>query len=129
MLKKFVQFVFFLCLFYQFKPNKKRNRIRMKRIIVDYSKITKEIMDLLVEKYPDGYNAIDVISFRDKNKNLIDAIQVESNDAVYLVKVSKKLSNTMEEYDTNDEQYEDYDDQDLLFDTELPEAAAETDEY
>lgn len=92
----------------------------MKRIIVDYSKITKEIMDLLVEKYPEGYNAIDVLSFRDKDKNLIDAIQVESEDAVYLVKVSKRLSNTMEEYDTNDEQYDDYDDQDLLFDTEFP---------
>lgn len=92
----------------------------MKRIIVDYSKITKEIMDLLVEKYPEGYNAIDVLSFRDKDKNLIDAIQVESEDAVYLVKVSKRLSNTMEEYDTNDERYDDYDDQDLLFDTEFP---------
>ncbi len=92
----------------------------MKRIIVDYNKITKEILDLLVTTYPNGYNTMDIVSFRDKNMNLIDAIQVQNEDTIYLVKVSNKLTDTMEEYDTEDRTYDGFEDQDLLFDTELP---------
>ena len=90
----------------------------MKRIIVDYSKLTNEILDLLVEKYPDGYNAMDIISFRDANKNLIDAVRVETEDTIYLVKVSKKLENSMEEHEVDEEindNDEFNDDDDLIF--------------
>ncbi len=38
----------------------------MKRIIVDYAKLTTNILDLLVDKYPDGYNSED--SFDDFNE-------------------------------------------------------------
>ena len=75
----------------------------MKRIIIDYQKLTDEILDLLVAKYPDGYNNIDIISLYDKNKNRIDAIEVRGEDFVYLVKVSKKLANSMEEHNDEDE--------------------------
>ncbi|PID68298.1 MAG: hypothetical protein CR968_02315 [Flavobacteriia bacterium] len=92
----------------------------MKRIIVDYSKLTKEILDLLVEKYPDGYNAMDIINFRDAKKNLIDAIRVETEDTIYLVKVSKKLENSMEEHevDNDNDDFDDNDD-DLIFDQDI----------
>ena len=37
----------------------------MKRVIVDYAKLTNEILTLLVEKFPDGYMMIpDVIRFK-----------------------------------------------------------------
>ncbi len=71
----------------------------MKRIIVDFNKLTNEILDLLVTKYPNGYNAIDIITFHDKNKNRIDAIEVRDEDAIYLVKVSNKLADSMEGYE------------------------------
>jgi len=93
----------------------------MKRIIVDYHKITKEILDLLVTTYPNGYYTMDIVSFRDKNMNLIDALQVQSEDAIYLVKVSDKLTDTMENYDTSDDTYKHFKDQDLLFGNEIPE--------
>ena len=38
--------------------------IFMKRIIVDYNKLTSEILAMLVEKYPDGYTDSDVIRFK-----------------------------------------------------------------
>jgi len=91
----------------------------MKRVIVDYNKITKEILNLLVTTYPDGYNTMDIISFRDKNMNLIDAIQVQNHDTIYLVKISNKLTNTMEDYEITDSTYFDFEEQDLLFDDEL----------
>ena len=72
----------------------------MKRIIIDYNKLTDKILDLLVSKYPNGYNAIDIVTFHDKNKNRIDAIEVRDDDAIYLVKVSNKLVNSMEEHES-----------------------------
>lgn len=101
----------------------------MKRIIVDYSKLTNEILDLLVAKYPEGYNAMDIISFRDAHKNLIEAVQVESSDTIYLVKVSKKLATSMEEHDTEHVDYETEEpfvDEDMMFEEE-PELGEEPD--
>ena len=36
----------------------------LKRVIVDFQKLTPEILALLVEKYPDGYDDDHIISFR-----------------------------------------------------------------
>lgn len=100
----------------------------MRRIIVDYSKLTKEILDLLVAKYPEGYNAMDIVSFRDMHKNLIEAVQVETEDTIYLVKVSKKLQTSMEEHDTDADfdPAENYEEDDLIF-REDPEIGEEPD--
>ena len=82
----------------------------MKRIIVDYKKLTPEILSLLVEKYPDGYDDDHVISFRNASNELVEAVEVTTEDTKYLVKVSTKLEVTMENYDEDD--YEDFDDDD-----------------
>lgn len=80
----------------------------MKRIIVDYKKLTPEILGLLVEKYPDGYDDDQVISFKNAKNETIDAVEVRTQDAIYLVKVSTRLENTMANYDEDD-----YDDADF----------------
>ena len=74
----------------------------MKRIIVDYKKLTPEILGLLVEKYPDGYDDDQIISFRNAKNEIIDAVEVRTEDTVYLVKVSTRLENTMANYDEDD---------------------------
>ena len=48
----------------------------MKRIIVDYSKLTNEILNLLVEKFPDGYDDSNIIRFRNQHNELIEAVEV-----------------------------------------------------
>lgn len=83
---------------------------KRKRIIVDFKKLTPEILGLLVEKYPDGYDEDQIISFRNANNELVEAVEVTTEDTKYLVKVSTKLVKTMEDYDEDD--YEDYDDDD-----------------
>ncbi|TVZ28503.1 hypothetical protein JM83_3634 [Gillisia sp. Hel_I_86] len=80
----------------------------MKRIIVDYKKLTPEILSLLVDKYPDGYDDDHVISFKNAKNEHIEAVEVRTEDSIYLVKVSTKLENTMANYDE-----EDYDDSDF----------------
>ena len=75
----------------------------MKRVIVDYAKLTNEILNLLVDKFPDGYDDTDIISFRNAKNELIEAVEVRTEDTIYLVKVSTKLSDRIENYDEDDE--------------------------
>ena len=82
----------------------------LKRVIVDYKKLTPEILALLVEKYPDGYDDDQIISFRNAKNEWIEAVEVSTEDTKYLVKVSTKLQVTMENYDEED--YADYDSDD-----------------
>ncbi len=75
----------------------------MKRVIVDYAKLTNEILNLLVEKFPDGYDDSDVIRFRNAKNELIEAVEVKTEDTIYLVKISTKLADRIENYDEDDE--------------------------
>ena len=75
----------------------------MKRIIVDYVKLTNEILNLLVEKFPDGYDDSNIIRFRNAQNELIEAVEVRTEDTIYLVKVSTKLADRIENYDEDDE--------------------------
>jgi hypothetical protein len=75
----------------------------MKRIIVDYAKLTGDILNLLVEKFPDGYDSSDIIRFRNAKDELIEAVEVRTEDTIYLVKVSTKLANRMEKFDEVDD--------------------------
>ena len=71
----------------------------MKRIIVDYSKLTNEILNLLVEKFPDGYDDSNIVRFRNAQNELIEAVEVRTEDTIYLVKVSTKLASRLEKYE------------------------------
>ncbi len=92
----------------------------LKRIIVDYKKLTPEVLKLLVEKYPDGYDDRDIISFKKPNGEKIDAVEVLSDSTKYLVKISSKLEYTMANFDVEDNG--DFDDEDqAVSDLELDE--------
>ncbi|WP_034892443.1 hypothetical protein [Gillisia sp. Hel_I_29] len=96
----------------------------MKRVIVDYKKLTPEILSLLVEKYPDGYDDDQVISFKNAKNETVEAIEVRTEDSIYLVKVSTRLENTMANYDEDD--YEDSDFNEPI--VEIPEKNIEEEE-
>jgi hypothetical protein len=82
----------------------------LKRVIVDFKKLTPEVLKLLVEKYPDGYDDRNIISFKNAQGERIEAVEVTTDDTKYLVKISTKLEVTMANYDEDD--YEDFDDND-----------------
>ena len=77
----------------------------MKRAIVDYKKLTKDILALLVEKYPEGYQDHDVIRFKNAKHETVEALEVRTEDTIYWVKVSTRLASTMERYDEDDDDY------------------------
>ncbi|WP_264521046.1 DNA primase [Flavobacterium sp. N1994] len=75
----------------------------MRRIIVDYAKLTGDILNLLVEKFPEGYDDSDIIRFRNAQNELIEAVEVRTEDTIYLVKVSTKLASRMEKFDEEED--------------------------
>ncbi|MCF1420362.1 MULTISPECIES: hypothetical protein [Mangrovimonas] len=101
----------------------------MIRKIVDYQKLNGEILDLLVEKFPDGYDDDDIISFRNAKNEIVEAVEVRTDDTIYLVKVGVRLVQAMENYsedddDDNDDSTEEKDSLDI----EMEDAEMEEDE-
>jgi len=79
----------------------------MKRVIVDYQKLNEDILDLLVEKFPDGYDDEDIISFRNIKNEIVEAVEVRTEDTIYLVKVGVRLVQAMEDYSDDDNDADD----------------------
>lgn len=75
----------------------------MRRVIVDYAKLTHEILNLLVDKFPDGYDDSNIVRFRNAQNELIEAVEVRTEDTVFLVKISTNLADRIENYDEDDE--------------------------
>ena len=80
----------------------------MKRIIVDYKKLTPEVLSLLVDKYPYGYDDDHVITFKNHKDEKIEAVEVRLEDTIYLVKISSSLQKKMEVFTEDDYDNEDY---------------------
>lgn len=91
------------------RPNK-----NLKRVIVDYNKLNDNILNLLVTNYPYGYDEDNIITFKNQQNEVVECVEVRTEDTAYLVKVSKRLVAAMEEYDNegNNHNHED-DDLDL----------------
>ncbi|MBW8241525.1 hypothetical protein K1F50_01850 [Muricauda oceani] len=65
----------------------------MKRILIDYKKLSHEVAAKLIDYYPDGYGDDDIITIKKPNGEVIEAVEVRTEDTIYLVKISKSLSN------------------------------------
>lgn len=73
----------------------------MKRIIIDYKKLTPKILKLLTEKFPDGYNDDDIITFENHKNEIIEAVEVKTSDCIYMVKIHSKLHYSMANFNAD----------------------------
>lgn len=87
----------------------------MIRKIVDFKKLTPELLGLLNEKYPDGYDEDDTINFRNAANDLVECLEIKTEDAIYLVKVSQKLADAMADFEPDSD--DDDSDDDPSFET------------
>lgn len=71
----------------------------MRRVIIDYKKLTSEILALLTKKFPDGYGDDDVIVFSNHHNEEIEAVEVRTEETIYLVKIGSKLKYSMTNFD------------------------------
>lgn len=65
----------------------------MTRRLIDYRKLDHQLAALLIETYPYGYGDEDIISFKNIQGDYVEAVQIKTADTLYLVKISKSLSN------------------------------------
>jgi len=75
----------------------------MQRVIIDYKKLTPEILSLLTTKFPDGYGDSDIITFKNHKNETIDAVEVRTDETIYLVKIGKHLVDSMANIDLVDD--------------------------
>ncbi|MEO0573497.1 MAG: hypothetical protein AAF039_17475 [Bacteroidota bacterium] len=73
----------------------------MRRVIIDYKRLDREIASLLIELYPHGYGDDDIIILKKPNGELIEAVEVKTADTIYLVKISQSLSNFISNFEEN----------------------------
>ncbi|MEA1785378.1 hypothetical protein U1E44_04680 [Arenibacter sp. GZD96] len=71
----------------------------MKRVLVDYKKLSLDVAALLIENYPYGYGDEDIITFKNSQGEIVEAVEIRTTDTIYLVKISKSLSHFIANFD------------------------------
>lgn len=71
----------------------------MKRIIIDYKRLDHSLAALLIDLYPHGYGDEDIIILRKPNGEVVEAVEIRTDDTIYLVKISKSLSNFISNFE------------------------------
>ncbi|NHF60192.1 hypothetical protein FK220_012630 [Flavobacteriaceae bacterium TP-CH-4] len=80
----------------------------MIRRLVDYKKLDHQLAALLIETYPHGYGDDDIIVFTNANGEYVQAVEIRTEDSIYLVKISKSLANFISNFeDTIERELED----------------------
>ncbi|WP_318308359.1 hypothetical protein [Flagellimonas crocea] len=64
----------------------------MRRILIDYKKLDHKVAAILIDTYPYGYGDDDIITIKKPDGEIIEAVEVRTTDTIYLVKISKSLS-------------------------------------
>ncbi len=71
----------------------------MKRILIDYKKLDHELTALLIDAYPNGYGDEDIVAFKNHKGEFIEAVELRTEDSLYLVKISQSLSHFIANFD------------------------------
>ena len=71
----------------------------MKRLLIDYKKLSHEVAALLIETYPDGYGDDDIITFKNAQGEWVEAVELRTEDTLYLVRISKSLASFISNFD------------------------------
>ncbi len=79
-----------------------KNIPNKKRVIVDYKNITEELLQLLSEEHPYGFEG-ETIHFTNAKGERVEAVPLETADTKYLIKVSTQLITKFEAFQDDDE--------------------------
>jgi len=84
-------------------------------VIKDYKSMTPDLMALLVEAYPDGFEYdTEYFYFTNAKGERVEAVPLETEDTKYLIKVSTTLVQNFEAFESDDDSDSDPED----FDTD-----------
>jgi len=88
-----------------------KNIPNKKRVIVDYKNITQDLLQLLSDVYPEGFED-DTIFFTNAKGERVEAVPLETDDTKYLVKISAQLVTKFENFQDDDDDDADTDTED-----------------
>lgn len=71
------------------------------KVVTDYSKLTPELLELFNETYPQGI-AGQTIRFPNSKGEIVTAVRLETEDRIYLVKLSAKAKEILTEEDLDE---------------------------
>jgi hypothetical protein len=74
----------------------------LKRIIKDYKTLGQEHIDLINEHYPNGFENDNLISFVTPKGQFIKALEIRTEDTIYLFKIDKNMEVDNQEGSDND---------------------------
>jgi hypothetical protein len=101
----------------------------MKRVIKDFKTITPEVMALINDQYPYGYEDTQLVTFVNAKGEFVKALEVRTDEIVYLIKLDRKLdehiNDYMEDSDSDSESSEDISFDSGSVDVEIEDAAEE----
>ena len=80
----------------------------MKRVIKDFKAITDDVVALINEQYPYGYEDSQLVTFVNAKGEFVKALEVKSDEITYLIKLGTKLNEHINEYMDSDEEEDDY---------------------
>lgn len=83
--------------------------INKPRLVTSFEKIGKEVQEQIKLEYPEGFSQ-HLITFNNKDGDKISALRFETDDKIYLIKMSKIIAEQLIEDD------DDYDDEGNLTD-------------
>lgn len=69
-----------------------------RRIIIDYKNSTPELLALLTDKYPEGFDPGVMVTYTNAKGELVRAVPLETEDTKYLFKISIELQNQVDRY-------------------------------
>jgi len=75
----------------------------MKRVIKDFKAISPEVMALINDQYPLGYEDNELVTFVNAKGEFIKALEVKTDEVVYLIKLDRKLDDHINEYVDSDD--------------------------
>ncbi len=75
-----------------------KNKLRK---IVDYSNVPETILNKMAELYPNGYEN-NIVKFPNAKGEMISAVRVETEDTIYLIKVSSQLKQMFDDVDIDE---------------------------
>lgn len=71
------------------------------KVVTDYSKLTPELINLFNETYPTGI-AGQTIRFPNAKGEIVTAVRLETEDRIYLVKLSARAKEVLTEEDLDE---------------------------
>jgi len=70
----------------------------MKKVIVKNKNLTPTILQLLIDKFPDGYGIRDIVRFSNAKGKYIEALEVQTEEVMYLVIADNDLERSISQF-------------------------------